>query len=129
MGVMATRYSWFLTSLGTPTFTVHSLSWALGQGPSGSYRPRRPSRLRGGHGFDAAQRAQHVAARQLREIVVGPVRLAQGLEQAGVRRHVVETLGQPVAPVVVTTQPDVVHSRDLAHVVEVGDDVGQRGRR
>src|SRR3954451_9226671 len=98
---MATRYSWFLTSLGTPTFTGHSprAVTRLGVGSQHptivtcdpAHSPGRgcgtgatPGTVSGPscHVLRRAHRAQDVATGQLGEVALGPTPVGQCGEQA-----------------------------------------------
>ncbi len=62
--------------------------------------------------------------------VVGPAAVGQRGQEPGVAGHVLQPLGQPLDAVVVAAETDVVDPGDLAHVLDVGDDVGEAdGRR
>src|SRR3954464_6078985 len=113
---MATRYSWFLTSLGTPIFTGHTppaRARLRAGGPSPTIATGDAGHVLGpssrpGDRLGGTQRAQHVPAGPLREVLVRPATFRKSGEQPGIAGDVLETLGEPVDPVVVASEADVV---------------------
>ncbi len=79
-----------------------------------------------GHGLDVAHDAQRVAADELRDVGLGPRPLEQGGDEPRVAADVLEPDREGVGAVVVAADADVVDAGDLAHVLEVGDDLLDR---
>ena len=116
MGVIATRYSWFLTSFGTPIRNVVLLSSPpLPAGvATSSGRPRHSMPVRSRR--PSVRPASPIARSTLRQVsrgqvLVGPAALGQRRQQPGVAGDVLEPVGQPVGAVVVAAEADVLDAR------------------
>src|SRR6516162_1328365 len=105
--------------------------WTSSWTASGRSGPGRTSASGAGERLGAAHHPQHVAARQPRAVVLAPAAVQQFREQGRVAGHVAEAFGQVSGAVEVAADPDVVHARDPAHVLDVVGHLGEcrAGRR
>src|SRR5215216_3415914 len=92
----------------------------------GKGRQRRaPARLEvTGDGLGVAQDPEGVGPRQLGELALGPAAIQQLGQQPRVSRDILESVRLERSAVVVAAEADVVHTGNLANVLDVVGDLG-----
>ena len=74
---------------------------------------------RAGDVLGCSEHAEGVLAGELGQVGPGPAAVGEGGEEPRIPRHILQSLGHPLAPHVVTPDADMVHAGDRTHVLDV----------